>query len=114
MKNETYLYFTETAIQKEKEEKYDLAALYWGKAKYLAADLKTRLWAQYHQENNEERHSLHNSYRGALRTQKENQRMASAFKRYINKQAANDDCIRTSKAISTDFRTPRLLSPCCQ
>ncbi|CDH03156.1 hypothetical protein [Xenorhabdus bovienii] len=92
MKNETYLYFAETAIQKEKEEKYDLAALYWGKAKYLAADLKHRLWAQYNQENNEERHLLHNSY----------------------KQAANDDYIRTSKAISTDFRTPRLLSPCGQ
>ncbi|MGJ0638458.1 ANR family transcriptional regulator [Xenorhabdus bovienii] len=45
MKNETYLDFANTAIQMEKEEKYDLAALYWGRAKYLAADLKHRLWA---------------------------------------------------------------------
>ncbi|WP_340618678.1 hypothetical protein [Xenorhabdus entomophaga] len=82
MTKKTYLDFANAAIQKEKEEKYDLAAIYWGRAKYLAPDLKHRLWAQYNQENNEEKHSLHNSY----------------------KQAANDDCIRTSKRISTILR----------
>ncbi|PHM45604.1 hypothetical protein [Xenorhabdus miraniensis] len=94
MEDVNYITAANKAIQKEKEENYDLAALYWGRAKYLAADIKHRLWAQYHQENNEERHSLHNSYRGTLRAQKENQkRIASVLKRYMNKQAANDDCI---------------------
>ncbi|MDE1478041.1 hypothetical protein KKJ01_07235 [Xenorhabdus bovienii] len=78
MKNETYLYFANAAIQKEKEEKYDLAATYWKRAKYLAADLKHRLWAQYNQENNKERHLLHHSH-------------ITVLSRYMNKQAANDD-----------------------
>ncbi|PHM22133.1 hypothetical protein [Xenorhabdus ehlersii] len=33
MTNKPYLYLADTATQKEKEEKYDLAAEYWGKAK---------------------------------------------------------------------------------
>ncbi|WP_373567374.1 ANR family transcriptional regulator, partial [Xenorhabdus yunnanensis] len=52
MKNETYLDFANTAIQKEKEEKYDLAALYWGKAKEVATSLNTQLWSEYRQEHN--------------------------------------------------------------
>lgn len=82
MEDMNYIAVANKAIQKEKEEKYDLAAIYWRRAKYLAPDLKHRLWAQYNQESNEEKHSLHNSY----------------------KQAANDDCIRTSKRISTLLR----------
>ncbi|WP_338803614.1 hypothetical protein WDV76_16140 [Xenorhabdus griffiniae] len=93
MTKKTYLDFANTAIQKEKEERYDLAAEYWGRAKYLAPDLKHRLWAEYHQENNEKRHSLHYSHSAALRSQKENQRMASELKKHMNKQAANDDSI---------------------
>ncbi|QTL40948.1 hypothetical protein HGO23_06470 [Xenorhabdus budapestensis] len=93
MKNKTYLDFSDAAIQEEKKERYDLAARYWGRAKYLATDLKHRIWAQYHQENNEKRHSLHHSHSQALRTPKDNQRIASELKRYMNKQAANDDSI---------------------
>ncbi|WP_047685730.1 MULTISPECIES: ANR family transcriptional regulator [Xenorhabdus] len=70
MKNKTYLDFANTAIQKEKEEEYDLAAKYWGKAKDLATTLNTQLWAEYRQLHNEKRYSLHNSYSAAIRTQK--------------------------------------------
>ncbi|WP_373567375.1 ANR family transcriptional regulator, partial [Xenorhabdus yunnanensis] len=45
MKKKSYLDFASTAIQKEKEEKYDLAALYWGKAKEVATSLNTQLWS---------------------------------------------------------------------
>ncbi|WP_340622443.1 ANR family transcriptional regulator [Xenorhabdus siamensis] len=70
MKNKTYLDFANTAIQKEKEEDYDLAAEYWGKAKDLATTLNTQLWAEYRQLHNKKRYSLHNSYSAAIRTQK--------------------------------------------
>ncbi|MEQ1964448.1 ANR family transcriptional regulator [Xenorhabdus khoisanae] len=86
MKNKTYLDFANTAIQKEKEEKYDLAAIYWGKAKNVATSLNTQLWAEYRQEHNEKRYSLHNSYSNALRTPKEDRRIAEALKEHINKQ----------------------------
>ncbi|MDC9606387.1 ANR family transcriptional regulator [Xenorhabdus griffiniae] len=93
MTKKTYLYFADTAIQMEKEEKYDLAAEYWGKARYLATNLKNQLWAEYRQENNEKRHSLHHSHSAALRSQKENRRMAAALKRHMKKQVVNNDCI---------------------
>ncbi|KMJ44355.1 hypothetical protein AB204_14845 [Xenorhabdus khoisanae] len=92
MTNKTYLDFANTAIQKEKEEKYDLAAEYWGKAKNLATTLNTQLWAEYRQLHNEKRHSLHNSYSKVLRTPKEaaaiedTRRIAEALKEHINKQ----------------------------
>ncbi|MDC9622106.1 ANR family transcriptional regulator [Xenorhabdus sp. XENO-7] len=83
MKNETYLYFANTAIQKEKEEKYDLAASYWGKARIVATSLNTQLWAEYRQEHNEKRHSLHTRYEEEIKKQKESRRIAA-----INKQTA--------------------------
>ncbi|PHM31328.1 ANR family transcriptional regulator [Xenorhabdus innexi] len=91
MKNKTYLELANTAIQNEKEEKYDMAAEYWGKAKNLATTINTQLWAEYRQEHNQKRHLLHHSHSAALRSQKENQRTAAALKEYMNKQAANDD-----------------------
>ncbi|MDE9467454.1 ANR family transcriptional regulator [Xenorhabdus bovienii] len=81
MKNETYLDFAETAIQKEKEEKYDLAALYWGKARNVATSLNTQEWAEYRQEHNEKRYSLHTSYSSATRVLKENRKIAAINKR---------------------------------
>ncbi|MDC9591844.1 hypothetical protein PSI23_21850, partial [Xenorhabdus sp. XENO-10] len=73
--------------------KYDLAALYWGKAKEVATSLNTQLWSEYRQEHNEKRHSLHNSYSKAMRTQKENRQMAAALKKHINKQVVSNDHI---------------------
>ncbi|MBD1227704.1 ANR family transcriptional regulator [Xenorhabdus griffiniae] len=92
MINKSYLDFANAAIQKEKEEKYDLAAEYWGKAKNLATTLNTQLWAEYRQLHNEKRHSLHNSYSKVLRTN-ENKRTASELKKHMKKQAVNNDCI---------------------
>ncbi|WP_340617945.1 ANR family transcriptional regulator [Xenorhabdus entomophaga] len=77
MTKKTYLDFANAAIQKEKEEKYDLAAIYWGKAKNVATSLNTQLWAEYRQEHNEKRYSLHNNYSNALRTPKEDRRIAN-------------------------------------
>ncbi|PHM64546.1 ANR family transcriptional regulator [Xenorhabdus sp. KJ12.1] len=93
MKKKSYLDFANIAIQMEKEEKYNLAAEYWGKANKLATTLNTQRWSEYRQEHNEKRYSLHHSHSTALRSQKENQRMASEFKKHMNKQAANDDSI---------------------
>ncbi|MBD2784158.1 ANR family transcriptional regulator [Xenorhabdus sp. DI] len=93
MTNRTYLDFANSAIQMEKEEKYDLAAIEWGKAKTLATSLNIQLWAEYRQLHNEKRHSLHHSYSKALRDQKEDQRMASALKKHMDKQAVNHDSI---------------------
>ncbi|MBD2816799.1 ANR family transcriptional regulator, partial [Xenorhabdus sp. Flor] len=87
MKNKTYLDFANTAIQKEKEEKYDLAAIYWGKARNVATSLNTQLWSEYRQKHNEKRHSLHHSHSTVLKIQKENQRIAAALKRHMKKQA---------------------------
>ncbi|OTA14197.1 hypothetical protein Xvie_03918 [Xenorhabdus vietnamensis] len=81
MKSETYLDFASTAIQKEKEEKYDLAAEYWGKARSVATSLNAQLWSEYRQEHNEKRYSLHNSYSKEIRTQKENRQIAAVKKR---------------------------------
>ncbi|AOM39992.1 ANR family transcriptional regulator [Xenorhabdus hominickii] len=81
MKNETYLDFANTAIQKEKEEKYDLAASYWGKARSVATSINAQLWSEYRQEHNEKRHLLHTSYSAAIRTQKENRKIAAVNKR---------------------------------
>ncbi|PHM60946.1 ANR family transcriptional regulator [Xenorhabdus ishibashii] len=93
MTNKSYLYLADTATQKEKEEKYDLAAEYWEKAKNVATNLKNQLWAEYRQEHNKKRHSLHHCHSTALRSQKENKRMAAALKRHMNKQAVNNDSI---------------------
>ncbi|MBI6550134.1 ANR family transcriptional regulator [Xenorhabdus lircayensis] len=68
MKNRTYTDFANTAIQKEKEEKYDLAAIYWGKARDAATSINAQLWSEYRQEHNEKRHSLHEGYSTAIRT----------------------------------------------
>ncbi|WFQ81314.1 ANR family transcriptional regulator [Xenorhabdus sp. SF857] len=92
MTKKTYLDFANTAIQKEKEEKYDLAAEYWGKAKNLATSLNTQLWAEYRQLHNEKRHSLHNSYSKVLRIN-ENKRIASELKKHMRKQVVNNDSI---------------------
>ncbi|CAM3946483.1 ANR family transcriptional regulator [Xenorhabdus thuongxuanensis] len=93
MKDVSYIAVANKAIQKEKEEKYDLAAEYWGKAKNLATNLKNQLWTEYRQEHNEKRHSLHHSHSTALRNQKENGRMYAALKRHMKKQAVNNDSI---------------------
>ncbi|MDC9597325.1 ANR family transcriptional regulator [Xenorhabdus anantnagensis] len=98
MTQKTYLDFANAAIQNEKEEKYDLAAEYWGKAKNVATRLNTQLWAEYRQEHNEKRHSLHHSHSTALRSteltaRKECQRIASELKKHMNKQAVNNDGI---------------------
>ncbi|MBD2782865.1 ANR family transcriptional regulator, partial [Xenorhabdus szentirmaii] len=53
MTNKTYLELANTAIQKEKEENYELAAVYWGKAKNVATSLNAQLWSEYRQEHNE-------------------------------------------------------------
>ncbi len=92
MTNRTYSELANTAIQKEKEEKYDLAAIYWGKAKNLATSLNNQLWAEYRQGHNEKRYSLHHSHSKALRDQ-ENQRIALELKKHIDRQVANDDSI---------------------
>ncbi|MDE9453944.1 ANR family transcriptional regulator [Xenorhabdus bovienii] len=81
MKNETYLDFANTAIQKEKEEKYDLTALYWGKARSVATSFNTQSWSEYRQEHNEKRYSLHTSYSEATRVLKENRKIAAVNKR---------------------------------
>ncbi|MDE9479550.1 ANR family transcriptional regulator [Xenorhabdus bovienii] len=81
MKNETYLDFANAAIQKEKEEKYDLAALYWGKARNVATSFNTQAWSEYRQEHNEKRYSLHTSYSSATRVLKENRKIAAINKR---------------------------------
>lgn len=81
MKNETYLDFANTAIQMEKEEKYDLAASYWEKARSVATSFNTQAWSEYRQEHNEKRHSLHNSYSAATRDQKESRKIAAVNKR---------------------------------
>ncbi|MEQ1977655.1 ANR family transcriptional regulator [Xenorhabdus sp. SGI240] len=92
MTKKTYLDFANTAIQKEKEEKYDLAAEYWGEAKNLATSLNTQLWAEYRQLHNEKRHSLHNSYSKVLRIN-ENKRIASELKKHMRKRVVNNDSI---------------------
>ncbi|MEQ1968798.1 ANR family transcriptional regulator [Xenorhabdus nematophila] len=81
MKNETYLNLANTAIQNEKEEKYNIAAIYWGKARVVATSLNAQLWSEYRQEHNEKRHSLHNAYSAATRDQKESRRIAAVNKR---------------------------------
>ncbi|MBD2782953.1 ANR family transcriptional regulator, partial [Xenorhabdus sp. 38] len=53
MKNETYLDLANTAIQNEKEENYELAAIYWEKARTVATSLNAQLWSEYRQEHNE-------------------------------------------------------------
>ncbi|KHD29294.1 ANR family transcriptional regulator [Xenorhabdus nematophila] len=55
MTNKTYLELANTAIQNEKEEKYDLAAIEWGEAKNVATSLNAQLWAEYRQEHNEKK-----------------------------------------------------------
>ncbi|MDX7992994.1 ANR family transcriptional regulator [Xenorhabdus littoralis] len=81
MTNRTYLDFANSAIQMEKEEKYDLAAIEWGKAKTVATSLNAQLWCEYRQEHNEKRHSLHHSYSKALRGQKQNDQIEEVNKR---------------------------------
>ncbi|AOM42597.1 ANR family transcriptional regulator [Xenorhabdus hominickii] len=71
MKNETYLDIANTAIQMEKEEKYDLAASYWGKARSVATSINAQLWSEYRQEHNEKRHLLHTGYSKAKITLRE-------------------------------------------
>ncbi|WP_340608562.1 ANR family transcriptional regulator [Xenorhabdus bharatensis] len=98
MKKKSYLDFANIAIQMEKEEKYNIAAEYWGKANKLATTLNTQLWSEYRQEHNEKRHSLHHSHSTALRsteiaTRKENRRIASELKKHMNKQVVNNDSI---------------------
>ncbi|WP_237387003.1 ANR family transcriptional regulator [Xenorhabdus sp. Sc-CR9] len=93
MKNKTYSDLANTAIQNEKEEKYDLAAIEWGKARKVATSLNAQLWSECRREHNEKRHSLHHRRSKALSSQKENQRIASALKRHMNKQAVNHDSI---------------------
>ncbi|MCP9270498.1 ANR family transcriptional regulator, partial [Xenorhabdus sp. XENO-1] len=73
--------FANTAIQKEKEEKYDLAALYWGKARNVATSFNTQAWSEYRQEHNEKRYSLHNSYSEATRDLEEIRKIAAINKR---------------------------------
>ncbi|MDC9590878.1 hypothetical protein PSI23_16715, partial [Xenorhabdus sp. XENO-10] len=63
------------------------------KAKEVATSLNTQLWSEYRQEHNEKRHSLHNSYSEAMKTQKENRQMAAALKKHINKQVVSNDHI---------------------
>ncbi|PHM68448.1 ANR family transcriptional regulator [Xenorhabdus sp. KJ12.1] len=84
MKKKTYLDFANIAIQMEKEEKYNLAAEYWGKANKLANTLNTQLWSEYRQEHNEKRYSLHHSHSTALRSQKENQRTKEVLKKHLD------------------------------
>ncbi|MCG3462819.1 ANR family transcriptional regulator [Xenorhabdus bovienii] len=81
MKNETYLDFANAAIQMEKEEKYDLAALYWGKARNVATSFNSQAWSEYRQKHNEKRHSLHNAYSAATRGQKESEEITAINKR---------------------------------
>ncbi|MEQ2027971.1 ANR family transcriptional regulator [Xenorhabdus szentirmaii] len=81
MKNETYLDLANTAIQNEKEENYELAAIYWEKARTVATSLNAQLWSEYRQEHNEKRHSLHHRYEETIKTQKENRRIAAVNKR---------------------------------
>ncbi|AYA40652.1 ANR family transcriptional regulator [Xenorhabdus nematophila] len=83
MTNKTYLELANTAIQNEKEEKYDLAAIEWGEAKNVATSLNAQLWAEYRQEHNEKRHSLHHSHSKALRSQKENSQIEEVNKRTV-------------------------------
>ncbi|PHM67911.1 ANR family transcriptional regulator [Xenorhabdus kozodoii] len=81
MKNETYLDFANRAINAEKEENYQYAAELWDLARMIAQHPNNQAWAEYRQEHNEKRHSLHNSYSAATRTQKESRKIAAINKR---------------------------------
>ncbi|CDG20552.1 conserved protein of unknown function [Xenorhabdus poinarii G6] len=90
MTNRTYSELANTAIQKEKEEKYDLAAEYWEKAGRVATNLTNQLWAEHRQEHNQKRYSLHHRYSKAIVSQKEkrqineiNKRTAEVLKKHI-------------------------------
>ncbi|WP_118984405.1 ANR family transcriptional regulator [Photorhabdus sp. CRCIA-P01] len=89
----TYFNFSQRAIQSEREEKYETAAIFWKKVSEHAKHSSNRKWAEYRSELNSKRHSLHERHQQWQADNKrrrkedgETKRLAGAIKTHIDKE----------------------------
>ncbi|TDB42078.1 ANR family transcriptional regulator [Photorhabdus khanii] len=94
--NIPYFNFSQRAIQSEKEEKYEIAAILWKKVAEHAKHPANQRWAECRAELNLKRHTLHKRYEEAKARSSQyrkeewaTKKLAAALKAHIDKEEAS-------------------------